>query len=184
MDKKYFKDKNRNFGTDRKYVPKTNKPRPTTYEIYINNGEASYNDALWLIKDNIPELSDFINTITVSEDQPKWFDVSIARVASYFEDKIPSLQAGRNIHTKLSLDVNGFSVRLEDNISIDIHCKYHIDNGVASIISSHVMITTHGKVSKQTYEYLRDPENGWVKKMFKKKFTPRDHKEEFETEEE
>lgn len=184
MDKKYFKDKNRNSGTGKKYVPRTNKPRPTTYEIYINNGETSYNDALWLIKDNIPELAEFINTILVSEGETNWFDKSIGRVVSYFEERIPKLQSGSNIHTKLSLDVNGFSVRFEDNISFDIHCKYHIDNGAASIISSHIMITTHGKVSKQTYEYLRDPENGWVKKMFKKKFTPKDHNEEFETEEE
>lgn len=183
MDKK-FKEKlernrNGNFGMEKKkYTPKTNKPRPNTYEMTIENGEASYNDALWIIKDHIPELSDFINSIFVSEDESStWFDESISRVASYFTQKVPQLQSKQGIHTKLSLDVNGFSVRFEDNITFDIHCRYNIEDGVAVITNAHMEITTHGKVSKTTYEYLKNRESGWTKKMFKKKFTPRNNKE-------
>lgn len=169
MEKKFNGNKNGNYNNkERKYVPKTNKPRPTTYEMYFDNGEASYNDALWVIMKDIPELEGFCDTVYVAEESAdNWFDESIKRVASVFLEQAPELQNNKNIHTKLSLDVNGFTARFENNITLDIHCKYEVVEGRAHVASAIAKITTHGRVSKEAYTALTEK---WQKKEFKSRY--------------
>lgn len=179
-----FNEKNRkpyNNGMEKKYTPKTNKPRPTTYDLFIETGEKSFNDALDIISTNIPEMSNFVNFIRVPDDEETtlhWFDETITNVANYFGNIVskPQLYNKSYVHTRLSLDVNGFSVRFEDNVTLDVHCKYVIEDGSAKIISTKASITLHGKVSKQTYEYLRNPEHGWLKKSYDRKGTKYNNK--------
>lgn len=182
MEKKFNENKQYkgNYNKGRTYVPKTNKPRPTTYEKFFDNGAASYNDALWTVMKDIPELEGFCDTIYVEDntgENDKWFDESMKRVAAVLVDCAPELQNNKNIHTKLSLDVNGFSVRFENNITLDIHCRYEVVDGAAQIVSAHAMITTHGKVSKVAYDNLNET---WQKKMYKPKYKKEFNKSEEE----
>lgn len=179
MDKS-FKEKinanrNKNFGFEkegrgeRKYSPKTNKPRPTTYERTFD-GAFSYNEALTTVANEIIELKSFINNIYVEEESyDNWFDESIYAVANYMAEYAPALQTKQFIHTKYSISVNGFSVRLENNITLDVHCKYQINDGVATILNTTVALTTHGKVSKESYVNLTGEESQWKKKEYNKR---------------
>lgn len=191
MDKS-FKEKinanrNKNFGFEketrgeRKYSPKTNKPRPNTYERTFE-GEFSYNEAITTVAEEVNELHEFIGNIYFNEKQyDNWFDESIYAVAKYMAEFAPALQTKQFIHTKYSIAVNGFSVRLENNITLDVHCKYQIIEGVATILNTTVAITTHGKVSKESYVNLTGEGSLWKKKEYNKRsnFTSnRRHKEE------
>lgn len=173
MDKN-FKEKinanrDKNFGMGKKYSPRTNKPRPTTYERTFE-GEFSYNEALLTIAEEIPELKELCDNIYFGEeDYDNWFDESIYALSKYMTEISPALQTKQYIHTKFSVSVNGFSVRLENNISLDVHCKYEINNGIATILSTYVAVTTHGKVSKEGYVALTGEGSPWAKKQFVKK---------------
>lgn len=174
MDKN-FKEKinanrDKNFGMERKrYSPKTNKPRPTTYEA-VFEGEYSYNDALRKIAEHFLEFKKFVNAVYFAEEScDNWFDESIYAVAKYMAEYAPALQTKQYIHTKFSIAVNGFSVRLENNMTLDVHCKYQIEDGNATILSTHVAITTHGKVTKESYVALTGEDSIWTKKEYVKK---------------
>lgn len=180
MDKS-FKEKinanrNKNFGFEkegrgeRKYSPKTNKPRPITYERTFE-GEFSYNEALTTVANEINELNEFIGSIYFNEEsyENNWFDESIYAVAKYMAEYAPALHSKQFIHTKYAISVNGFSVRLENNITLDVHCKYQINDGAATILSTTVALTTHGKVSKESYVNLTGEESRWKKKEYNKR---------------
>ena len=186
MDKKEFKKKiesNRNkaFGVDKpkyekeKYSPKTNKPKPTTYEADYQTVrealESAYNTSV--------ELKDFIDYIFDLDNhklEHYWFDDMLHKVGEFMLKRNPQLQQKRNIHTKYSISVNGFSIKLENNIGFDFNVKYEVSDGIAVIDTVHTAITVYGKVNPSTIIMLNESDV-WKKKEFKKPFKKSYNKE-------
>ena len=174
MDKKAFKQKiesNRNkaFGEEKRekktYAPKTNKPKPTTYEakfMGVRCALSSVYNASSELKDFIDHIYDLNNPIAGN-----WFDDMLHKVGEYMLKRSPQLQQKRNIHAKYSISVNGFSIKLENNIGFDLSAKYNVVNGVAQIGEVYCAITVYGKVNPSTIVMLNESDM-WNKKEFKK----------------
>lgn len=175
MDKKAFKQKiesNRKkaFGGSEKrekksYSPKTNKPKPTTYEAKF----MSVRNALAHVCSTSSELKDFVDYIydlnnPVTEN---WFDDMLHKVGEYMLKRSPQLQQKRNIHAKYSISVNGFSIKLESNIGFDLSVKYDVVDGNAVLGEVYCAITVYGKVNPSTTVMLEESDT-WKKKEFKK----------------
>ena len=174
MDKKAFKQKiesNRNkaFGEEKRekktYAPKTNKPKPTTYEAKFMGVRCALSNVYNVsseLKDFIDYIYDLNNPITEN-----WFDDMLHKVGEYMLKRSPQLQQKRNIHAKYSISVNGFSIKLENNIGFDLSVKYNVVNGVAQIGEVYCTITVYGKVNPSTIIMLNESDM-WNKKEFKK----------------
>lgn len=174
MDKKAFKQKiesNRNkaFGEEKRekktYAPKTNKPKPTTYEAKFMDVKCALSNVYNVsseLKDFIDHIYDLNNPITEN-----WFDDMLHKVGEYMLKRSPQLQQKRNIHAKYSISVNGFSIKLENNIGFDLSAKYNVVNSVAQIGEVYCAITVYGKVNPSTIVMLNESDM-WNKKEFKK----------------
>lgn len=189
MDKKAFKQKiesNRNkaFGGEKKgydkkpsyhqqprekktYTPKTSKPKPVTYEATFEVVRA----ALEKVRDTSSELRDFIDYIYDLNNAPEpdtWFDDMLHKVGEYMLKRTPQILQKRNIHAKYAISVNGFSIKTEDNIGLDLSVKYTVENNTVMLGDVYCAITVYGKVSPSTTIMLEESET-WKKKEFKKK---------------
>ena len=174
MDKKAFKQKiesNRNkaFGEEKRkkktYAPKTNKPKPTTYEAKFMDVRCALSNVYNVsseLKDFIDYIYDLNNPITEN-----WFDDMLHKVGEYMLKRSPQLQQKRNIHAKYSISVNGFSIKLENNIGFDLSAKYHVVDDIAQIDEVYCAITVYGKVNPSTIVMLNESDM-WNKKEFKK----------------
>lgn len=190
MDKKAFKQKiesnrNRSFGSGEKktkpgerkpfdsntkgkksYIPKTSKPKPTTYEAIFDNVE----DALKNIHNIATELQDFVDFIydlEIPEQKAEWFDDMIHKVGEYMLKRSPQLFQKRNIHAKYSITVNGFSIKLENNLGLDLSAKYHVEENNVTINQVYCAITVYGKINPATTVMLEESDT-WKKKEYKK----------------
>ena len=190
MDKKAFKAKiesNRNkaFGGENKrydkkpqyqkqvqtaprkqYTPKTSKPKPTTYEATFD----CVREALTKVRETSIELRDFVDYIfdLDGKTQPNWFDDMLHKVGEYMLKRTPQLLQKRNIHAKYAISVNGFSIKTEDNVGLELSVKYTVEDGVVTLGDVYCAITIYGKVAPATTIMLEESDT-WKKKEFKKK---------------
>lgn len=170
MDKKNFREKiernRKNFEKMEKkaYTPKTDKPKPVTYEADFHSITDAFDNIGAII-----DFNDFINAVNVSPAADlNYFDSILHNVAEFMLKRTPQLQHKRNIHTKFSISVNGFSVKFENNTGLDVTANYSIVDGVAEILSVHCAITIYGKVHPDTLAVFNKSDI-WKKKMFNKK---------------
>lgn len=196
MDKKAFKEKiesNRNkaFSGEKKkynkkpqqprsekkhYTPKTNKPKPVTYEATFE----SVRLALTTIKGASTELKDFVDYIfDLNQPTPNtWFDDMLHKVGEYMLKRTPQLLQKRNIHAKYTISVNGFSIKTEDNIGLEMNVKYTVENNIVTLGDVYCAITIYGKVSPATTIMLEESDT-WKKKEFKKQANGNFHKKSY-----
>lgn len=169
MDKKFRekieRNRDKDFGEEKKPVFKknNNKPKTSMFEM-VFEGDDAVQQILTKIGDDIPELRDFVDAIYMDLTIENWFDEMIYAAARYLAECAPCLQTKQNIHTKFTVSVNGFSVRFENNIGLDLHAKYEIVNGKAEIIAATGVITTYGKVSREAYITLTREGSEWSRK--------------------
>lgn len=191
MDKKAFRAKiesNRNkaFGDEKKkydkkpqyqkqqvqtaprkqYTPKTSKPKPTTYEATFDN----VRQALTQVRETSIELRDFVEYIFDFDGflQSNWFDDMLHKVGEYMLKRTPQLLQKRNIHAKYTISVNGFSIKTEDNVGLELNVKYTVEDNIVTLGDVYCAFTVYGKVSPGTTIMLEES-NTWKKKEFKKK---------------
>lgn len=188
MDKKAFKQKiesNRNkaFGGEKKrydkkpsynqqprekktYTPKTSKPKPVTYEATFD----CVRNAFTQVKETSIELRDFIDYIfdLDGKTQPNWFDDMLHKVGEYMLKRTPQLLQKRNIHAKYTISVNGFSIKTEDNVGLELNVKYTVEDGIITLGDVYCAFTVYGKVAPGTTVMLEESDV-WKKKEFKKK---------------
>lgn len=158
--------RNNNDSNDRKnYKPKTNKPKPITYEATFDMNNTNPAEKLHHLQSNITELQDFLIDVFEKESQYAYgINDIIEGVAKYLYNNYPRLLGGINAKVKGSIAANGFSVKLENGTELKFSAKYHIEKPNAIIDAFYISITFFNRPSDTSIEWLK--QNNWNRKNF------------------
>lgn len=157
---------NNNDSNDRKnYKPKTNKPKPITYEATFNANAVDPVEKLHHLESNITELQDFLIDVFEKENMYTYgINDIIEGVAAYLYNNFPRLFGAINARVKGSISANGFTVKLENGTELKFSVKYHIEKPKVIVDAFYISITFFNKPSDTSIEWLK--QNNWNKKNF------------------
>lgn len=157
------------------YKPKTNKPKPITYEATFDINKSNPADMFHIIRSNIKELEDFLIDVFYNESLYAYgINDIIEGVAKYLYSNYPRLLGGINAKVKGSIAANGFTIKLENGTELKFSAKYHIEKPHAIVDAFYISITFYNKASEESINWLK--ENHWNKKNFNeyRKFEKKD----------